>query len=124
MNILEARSKLAAVLAPVLEGDPTVLTDLVDSITPPALMISWGEPWMTFQTPCFNNAQLVVTAVGSRLVPGAGQAQVEALVDYTITRIRLDSPNWSLTTVSGMRVFPIAQTNYLASRITLQVTID
>ena len=124
MIIQEARDKLAAALAPVADDDPNVLTNLVDSIEPPALMIGWGEPWLDFQTPCFSEGLIVVTAVGSRLMPGAGIEQLEALVVYTLDRIRADSPSWVFVNVSGPRVFPIAKVTYLAVRITLKVTID
>ena len=46
MNLLEARDKLGAVLAPVADDDPDVLTSLVDAIEPPALMLGWGDPWL------------------------------------------------------------------------------
>ena len=75
LHLLEARDKLAAVLAPIEDGDPPVLVSLVDAIEPPALMLGWGDPAVTEErSSCFRTGHLIVTAVGSRLVPGEGVA--------------------------------------------------
>ena len=90
MNLLDARTKLGAALAPIGGGDPTVLVDLVDSIEPPALMLGWGEPWLAPDTACWQTGRLIVTAVAGRLVPGAGVATLEELVSYTLRRLLAD----------------------------------
>lgn len=124
MNIADARAKLAAALAPVTGSDPDVLTSLVDTIEPPALMIGWGDPWLQPDTSCFAQGRLVVTAVAGRLAPGDGVATLEALVAYVLGRLRSDpSSSWPLDSVSGPRMFVMAKTNYLAARITVRVTV-
>ena len=123
MNLLDARSKLAAALDPVEDGDPTVLVDLVDAIEPPALMLGWGEPWLLPETSCIRTGRLVVTAAAGRLVPGAGIETLECLVDYTLRRLASDGGAWPLDSVSGPRVFVVGSVNYLAARITLRVPI-
>ena len=123
MNLLDARAKLAAALAPVADTDPTVLVDLVDSIEPPALMLGWGEPWLTPDTACIRTGRLVTTAVAGRLVPGAGVETLEQLVDYTLSRLAADGGAWPLDSVSGPRVFVVGSVNYLAARITLRIPI-
>ena len=124
MNLLDARTKLAAALAPLEDGDPVVLVDLVDSLEPPALMLGWGEPWLTPDTVCLRTGRLVVTAAAGRLVPGAGVEMLEQLVDYTLRRLALDGSPWPLDTVSGPRVFTIGNVHYLAARLTLRVPIQ
>jgi hypothetical protein len=124
VNLLDARSKLAAALAPIAEGDPDVLGDLVDSIEPPALMLGWGEPWLTPETSCLRMGRLVTTCVAGRLMPGEGVAMLEQLVDYVLGRLAADVDVWPLDSVSGPRVFTIANVNYLAARITLRVMIQ
>lgn len=123
MNLLDARAKLAAALAPLNPTDPTVLVDLVDAIAPPALMLGWGEPWLAPQTACLRTGRLVITAVAARLQPGAGIATLEELIDYTLARLAADGGPWPLDTVSGPRSFTIANINYLAARLTLRVPI-
>jgi hypothetical protein len=122
-DLLDARAKLAAALAPVEDGDPTVLVDLVDSITPPALMLGWAEPWMTPDTGCWYSGRIVVTAVATRLVPGAGIASLEELVSFTLNRLRASGDPWPLESVGGPRVFVVAKTSYLAARLTFRVKV-
>lgn len=123
MNLLDARSKLAAVLAPIDDDDPVVLAELVDQLEPPALMIGWGEPWLTPETACLRTGRLVITCVAGRLVPGSGVETLEQLVESTLGRLAVDGGPWPLDTVSGPRVFTIGNVNYLAARITLRVPI-
>jgi hypothetical protein len=123
MNLAEARTKLAAVLAPVADTDPDVLVSLVDTIEPPALMIGWGDPWLEPGTSCFTNGRMVVTAVAGRLVPGEGVARLEDLVAYTLDRLKADTGAWPLVSVSGPRVIEMAKTRYLAARVTVRVTV-
>jgi hypothetical protein len=123
MNLADARAKLAAALAPMLDSDPSVLVSLVDTIEPPALMIGWGDPWLMPDTPCITKGRLVVTAVASRLSPGDGIAQLEDLIAYVLNRLATDGGAWPIDSVTGPRVFVMARTNYLAVRITVRVTI-
>jgi hypothetical protein len=123
VNLAEARTKLAAVLAPVDDADPDVLVSLVDTIEPPALMVGWGDPWLEPDTACLQTGRMVITCVAGRLSPGEGVARLEDLVAYTLGRLRADTGAWPLVSVSGPRVFVMAKTNYLAVRVTVRVTI-
>jgi hypothetical protein len=123
VNLADARTKLAAALAPIEGTDPDVLVSLTDSIEPPALMLGWGEPWLEPDTSCFSTGRLVVTCVASRLAPGEGIAKLEDLVNYVLTRLKADPGVWPLDSVSGPRVFVVAKTNYLAARVTVRVII-
>lgn len=123
-SLLDARDKLAAAIARRDDDDPVVLTNLVDSINPPALMIGWAEPWLTPQTACLQQGRMVITAVASRLVPGEGVATLEELVVYTLARLRESGGAWPLESVGGPRVFTIAAVNYLAARITVRTPIN
>lgn len=123
MNLLDARAKLAAVLAPVDDTDPSVLVDLVDALEPPALMLGWGEPWLSPQTACLRTGRIVVTCVAGRLVPGAGIESLEMLVEHTLDRLGRDGSPWPLDNVSGPRAFTIGKIVYLAARVTLRVPI-
>lgn len=124
MNLSDARTKLAAVLAPVADTDPDVLVSLVDAIEPPALMIGWAEPWLEPDTSCILRGRLAITAVAARLSPGEGVAKLEDLVAYVLNRLRADTAAWPLVEVDTPRVFLIAKTNYLAARITVRTTIN
>jgi hypothetical protein len=116
VNLLDARAKLAAALAPVEDSDPEVLMSLVDTLEPPALMLGWGEPWLLPETACLRTGRLVVTCV---------VAVLEELVGSTLARLAADPARnpWPLDSVSGPRVFTIGNVNYLAARVTLRVPI-
>jgi hypothetical protein len=124
MNLTEAREKLAAVLAPIADDDPDVLVSLVDSLEPPALMIGWDDPMLEAPTTaCLSTGRLAITVVAGRLVPGEGVSTLEDLIAYTHRRLRADSGAWAIDVTSGPRRFDMAQTTYLAARITVRVTI-
>ena len=123
VNLLDAREKLAALLAPESDDDPAVFTALVDSIEPPALMIGWAEPSLTpTGGACNYLGRLVISAVATRLVPGAGVADLEELKAYTLGRLRAGG-GFAVETVGGDRVFPIGGVSYLAARITVRTVI-
>jgi len=124
MDLLDARAKLGAALAPVAETDPNVHVNLVESVSPPALMIGWGDPWLTPDTSCLRTGRLVITAVAARLQPGEGISDLEGLVTYVLGKLAGDSNKWPLDSVSGPRIFTIAKTTYLAARITVRVVVN
>ena len=121
--IVDARAKLAAVLAPIDDGDPAVLVDLVDALEPPALMLGWGEPSLTPTGPCNYIGRLVVSAVSGRLVPGAGVAALEELKRYTLGRLGAGG-GFVVESVGGDRVFPVGGISYLAARITVRTLVN
>lgn len=123
MNLIEVRDKLGAVLAPIADDDPPVLTSVVDSLEPPALMLGWGEPWLETRTSCAFEANLTIWAVAARLMPGEGVATLEQLVSYTLGRLGTEPGVWPLESVSGPRVFTIGGTAYIASQINLNVNV-
>lgn len=125
MELTAVRDKLAAVLAPVADDDPNVITSIVDQVDPPAIILGWSDPWLEPRTPCYMTAHLILTCVAARLVPGEGQAALEQIVSYALGRMRADSAEqWAITNSSGPRVFLIAKTNYLGCRIAAQVVVD
>lgn len=127
VNLIDARTKLAAVLAPLADDDPSVLVSLVDAITPPALMIGWADPWLDQSEVvggCRLTGHLLVTAVAARMSPGDGIGVLEDLVQYVRDRLRADPVPWQLESISGPRVFVMAKTNYLAVRISVGIWVD
>jgi hypothetical protein len=96
----EVRATLATVLAPATVDDPPVLIDYPDSVTPPALVVVWDDPWLeqpAAMGPEIVGANLVVLCVGGRIDAGAGIDQVEQLVPYVIDKLRADVNPWTLT---------------------------
>ena len=123
VNVANLRDLAAVALAPVDDTDPVVLADVVDSLTPPALMLIWGDPWLELGAgaktmgPCLWTARLQVLAVAGRLEPGPGIRVLEQLVSYVVERMKADAYTWPLDTVSGPRVFDIGSLPYLGARV-------
>jgi len=123
MTLTTARYVAAAALVPSDPGDPQVevLTNLVDSVTPPALMVGWGDPWVVAEPATIRGkllrARLTVWAIAGRLEPGPGVEYLETLVAYVIDRIEASPYPWGLPNVSAPRVFPIGNLDYLAAQV-------
>ena len=130
IGVTDLRDLAAEALAPVDDTDPTVLVDVVDSLTPPALMLIWGDPWLSPGTgqrpamgPCLWTARLQVLAVAGRLEPGPGIRTLEQLVGYIVDRLKADAYTWPLEAVTGPRVFDLGGLPYLGARVTYLVPI-
>ena len=50
LHLSEVRPRMIAALQPAGPDDPDVLPDYADAVSPPALMVLWGDPWLTPET--------------------------------------------------------------------------
>jgi hypothetical protein len=125
----EIRPAAAAALAPAGPDDPPVHVDVVDSVTPPALMLLWEDPWLApgssagaVMGPCVWTARLLVLCVAGRLEPGPGITTLEQLVAYVVGRLR-DDPTytWPPATALAPRIFDIGGIPYLGARVTYTI---
>jgi hypothetical protein len=112
--LVDLRSKVAAALAPVADGDPNMYTALVDALDPPCLMLGpiGGRSSGTF---CLYEVVGVVTAVAGRLEAGAGLDTLDGLVAYVAGRFH--GTEWLVESWPEARVFTVGGINYLATRI-------
>lgn len=107
LTIAGVRPAAAAVLAPSSDTDPYVHEDVVDAVTPPALMLAWDDPWLEpgpgrpTMGPCVYTARLRIVCVAARLDPGTGVDELERLVSFVLDRIRASTYDWSLDSVSA-----------------------
>lgn len=130
LSLGDVRGRLAAVLAPATDDDPDVTVDVVDSVTPPAILLLWDDPWLTPETykaiadRGYWTARIEVLCIASRVEPGPGVEKLEDLVSFVIGRTQADSYSWPAGTVSAPRVFTIGGVPYLGSRITYQLPVS
>jgi hypothetical protein len=121
------RPAAADVLAPVADGDPYVFTDVVDSLTPPALMLGWDDPWieagvgLATMGPCLYTARLQVTCVAGRLEPGPGIDELDRLVSLVLDRMRQDAYRWPLDRVSAPLQRDLSGVTYLVADVVYAV---
>jgi hypothetical protein len=114
------REYVAQQLQPVADPDPNVQDTIVDSVSPPSLVIVWSDPWLEPSGTCRYDARLTVLAVAGRVEPGAGIAKIEDLVAYVATRLE----PWAATVSAPYRqTFGTEQIEYLASQIRYRIPV-
>jgi hypothetical protein len=127
LPITAVRARAVAALTPVDPSDPTVLAPgvegVVDSVSPPALMVLWADPWLTHRTACLYWAQLQVLCIASRVEPEPGMDTLEQLVAYTFEKLQADSYSWPPLTSYAPRRIDIGQISYLGARLIFQVPV-
>jgi len=127
LSIANARLLAADALAPIADDDPEVLTNLVDAVAPPVLMVGWGDPWIEASPATMGatlyRARLVVWCIAGRLEPGPGVEMLERLVGYTFDRLNASPYPWGLPTASAPRVFPVGGLDYLGSQVAYLVPV-
>lgn len=123
LSLSALRERAAQVLAPASDEDPQVLAAPVDAVDPPALVLSWGDPWVEFETPCFWYAQLAVICFAGRVDPESGTETLEQLVAYTINRFRADAYTWPQQSAQAPRLLEINGLSLLAARVIVRAPV-
>ena len=125
LTMAEIRARAAQALAPALPEDPYVFDNIVDAVEPPALILTWGDPWLLPKTigGCLWDAQFVVLCIAGRVEPDPGIAKLEELVTYTINRLQADDYPWPVVSSQAPRRFDIAGLTYLGARVTFRVPV-
>jgi hypothetical protein len=131
----DLRDAMAAALEPRDENDPdvspagslVVLENLVDSLTPPALLLEWSDPWLVQNGMAgmggWWEARVNVICFAGRVTPGAGVDILERLMRHVIGRLADDPGTWPFETTTSPRRLTMGGVDYLASRITYRVPV-
>lgn len=78
------RERITTVLRENVSGDTGVFDAIPDSIAPPALYVTWSNPWLVSQTFCQYIGTLRIICVAARIEPGGQFATLETLVSETL----------------------------------------
>jgi hypothetical protein len=130
LQLTEVRARVAAILAPTTDDDPAVLVDVVDAISPPAILLIWDDPWLTPQDgarfgPCVFDAQLMLLCIAGRVPePGPGIETLEWLIGYAISRLQSDPYPWPQAASRAPRQVTIGGVRYLGAWITYRVPVS
>lgn len=125
LALTDVRARAAAALEPVEDTDPAVIAEIVDAVDPPALMLSYEDPWITpMGVGCLYECRLEVICVGARVEPGPGILQLEQLVVYALARMAQDAYSWALQSIQAPRIFTIGGVPLLAARIVYSVRVS
>ena len=105
-----------------------MLVDVVDSLDPPALMLTWGDPWVTERTVAgglgMYETQFVVLCFAARIEPGPGIEVLEGLIDYVLARFQADANTWPLVGSQAPRRFDINGIPTLGARLMFRVPVS
>lgn len=128
LTITNARVEAAAALGPFTDADPEVYPNLVDAVSPPALMVGWGDPWLDTAPPTMGRtlfrARLVVWMIAGRLEPAEGVEMLESLADLVLDRMGASPYPWGLPTASAPSWFTFGNVDYIAARMTYLVPVS
>jgi hypothetical protein len=127
--LTEVRARAAAALAPATDDDPEVHVDVVDAVTPPALLLVWDDPWLVPATVAGMNgrydAQFVVLCIAGRLEPGPGVEKLEQVVQHVIARLHAAPDDFGPQVSSrAPRIFEIGGVPYLGARVIYRVPVS
>lgn len=117
LTLTGIRERAAGALAPHGPDDPPVLAAPVDSADPPALVLAWDDPWITFRTPCLYDARVAVLCLAGRLTPDAGVEELEELVSHVAVRMREDAYPWVYQGARAPRLLELGGVPLLAARV-------
>jgi len=125
LPLTQVRAAAASALAPQADTDPPVLADIVDSITPPVLLLEWNDPWITTETIAgaagILQATLNVICIAGRVEPGPGVDALEQMMVLVLGRLAADpATSWPLTQAQAPRRFDWAGIPYLGVRLSFQ----
>ena len=122
MPLTEVRARAASALAPASDVDADVLFDYPDAVTPPALVLTWDEPWLESETfgPLYE-ARFAVLCVVARIEPAIGP--LEELLAFVLDRMRADDYAWPSALVQAPRWMEFGGVKLLGARAVFRVQV-
>ena len=117
LGLTAYRENLTAILASELPPDVGVFDIIPDSIAPPAVYISWSNPWLVATTFCQYVSTIQLICVAARIEPGGQYATLESLVGDVLTVTH--TQRIAVRDVTSPYPIALAGVNYLACSINL-----
>lgn len=122
LPLSEVRARAATALAPASDEDADVLFDYPDAVTPPALVLTWDEPWLQAETfGRLYEARFAVLCVVARVEPAIGP--LEELVGFVVSRMVDDAYSWPVALVQAPRWIEFGGVKLLGARIVYRVQV-
>lgn len=113
----DCREYLATLLRGQLDGNVSVHDSIPDSIAPPAVFVTWANPWLINFTFCEFNANVQLIVVAQRIEPGGQYGVLEGLV-YELVQV-LRSNQIPLRDVTSPYPITLGGIDYLASSVNI-----
>lgn len=93
----------------------------VDSLTPPAYLLEWADPWTTPGTYCTEMARLEIVCIAARIEPASGVETLERMVESAIGAVA--GAGIAHGETSPPREFEVAGVPCLAARIQVEMHV-
>lgn len=117
MKLTLIREEYATMAGAVLANDVTVVDNLPDSITPPAVLVAWGDPWLTPTSFCAFTASVEILVVAQRIEPGGQYGVIEQMVSDLASHLRASGK--SVRDVAAPYPLQLGGVDYLAASINI-----
>lgn len=105
-----------AAMFDVLRADGANVHPMVETVDPPALILTWSDMKATPGNACFATVRPQVICVAGRITPEAGTDLLLQLERYVLARV-----DWPFETVTAPQILTVSSVDYLTSRITYSV---
>ena len=80
LGLTAYRTDMATLLRGTLDESVGVFDCIPDSIAPPAVYVTWSNPWLVSTSWCAYTSQLQLIIVAQRIEPGGQYGIIESLV--------------------------------------------
>lgn len=117
MKLELVRAQYAAMAGAAVGNDVSVIDNLPDSITPPAVLVAWGNPWLTPQSFCAYTANLEMLVVAQRIEPGGQYGIIEGIVSDLASYLR--TQHVSIRDVTSPYPLQLGGVDYLSASINI-----
>lgn len=117
LGLTKYREAIYTLLRDALGDDIGVFDIIPDSIAPPAVYISWGNPWLLPTTFCQYASAVSLICVAARIEPGGQFAVLENLVGDVVTV--LHSNHVAIRDATSPYPITLGGINYLAATVNI-----
>jgi len=122
MKLSLAREELAAICAAALPTEWGVVDHLPDSVAPPMVLISWGDPWLKLSTMCAYEVTMEIILVAQRIEPGGKLETLEDGVASILPAIK--GTYFTLIDTTAPYPMQVGGVDYLACSINLTYDLE
>ena len=117
LGLTSFREQIAQLLSDNLPDDVGVFDAIPDSIAPPAVYVSWSNPWLVASTFCEFVSALRLIAVAQRLEPGGQYGVLESLIGEIVMILKAN--RIVLRDVTSPYPITLGGVDYLAASLNL-----
>lgn len=121
MKLENVRTDLYAIVRAAMADEVAVVDSIPDSIAPPAVFLTWADPWITPATFCDYTVKINVIVVAQRIEPGGQYGILEGLVSTIVPALK--GTEFMVEDASSPYPIQLGGVNYLACSINLSCEI-